>query len=359
MTTEMLLNSDGKWHRGQRNRIAFETACYYSYEAELPNGCQYDLSQTSQWLSDPGRMTDRLALVALYQSLEGDSWRYSDNWNQGDPCWDFWYGITCDEHGRVIYLEMVDNRLAGVLDAALGDLTSLMRLDVSSTNEVYMGYPNLYLNRIRGPIPSMKDCRRLQEIIVDGNFITTFPDDLFENSETIRIISASRNKLTDFPKKLERFANLHTLELSRNQIDDQFPTTEFRRLLNIRVVQLDYNLIKGPLEKEIADIPEVEIFDVSHNVNLDGELPESIIVTWNQIEYISVLNTSLQGYVASLCRDVPFCWKFMYDTHKDLTWATAADVPDIVNSTMELALSRRRVTTEAETAVGRRLDEER
>merc|ERR1712190_522576 len=54
-------------------------------------------------------------------------------------------------------------------------------------------------------------------------------------------------------------------------------------------------------------------------------------------EYISILNTTLKGYIAELCIDVPFCWKFMYDTHRDLTWATANQVPDIVNITMEIA----------------------
>ena len=34
---------------------------------------------------------------------------------------------------------------------------------------------------------------------------------------------------------------------------------------------------------------------------------------------------------------MPFCWKFMYDTHKDLTWASVSDVPDIVGMTIDLA----------------------
>merc|ERR550514_1023016 len=109
-------------------------------------------------------------------------------------------------------------------------------------------------------------------------------------------------------------------------------------MTNLRNLQLSYNDIRGPLPEEVKNLMKVEIFDISHNPFLDGELPQSIMVDWTANKYISLLNTSISGYLNGLCSDVPFCWKFMYDTHKDMTWATAADVPDIVNVTMHLAL---------------------
>lgn len=56
---------------------------------------------------------------------------------ESDPCWDYWYGVTCNEHGYVIKLELADNRVRGVLPPTLGSLTSLIKLDLSSTEPQY------------------------------------------------------------------------------------------------------------------------------------------------------------------------------------------------------------------------------
>merc|ERR1711972_125310 len=108
-----------------------------------------------------------------------------DNWNYGDPCWDFWYGVTCDTHGYVIYLEMVDNRLEGKIPDEINRLTNLLKLDLSSTAEVYMGQPNLYVNRIKDKMPTINALKSISEIEVSGNLIEALPPDLFENADTL------------------------------------------------------------------------------------------------------------------------------------------------------------------------------
>merc|ERR1719163_2758271 len=105
----------------------------------------------------------------------------------------------------------------------------------------------------------------------------------------------------------------------------------------MRYVHLDTNLLAGVMPTTISNLKLIRTFDVSHNPGLYKHIPEDVIVHWAEVEYIGILNTSITGYMASLCLDVPFCWKYMFDTHKDLTWASAADVPDIVNLTVELA----------------------
>lgn len=105
----------------------------------------------------------------------------------------------------------------------------------------------------------------------------------------------------------------------------------------MRYLYFQYNRIKGVLPKNIAKLGKIRVFDVSHNPELGGELPKDVIPTWPEVEYLSVLNTTLEGYIPSLCIDVPFCYKFMFDTHGDLTWAVAGEVPDIVTMTLALA----------------------
>eukprot|EP00928_Gymnodinium_smaydae_P003932 TRINITY_DN11386_c0_g1_i1.p1 TRINITY_DN11386_c0_g1~~TRINITY_DN11386_c0_g1_i1.p1 ORF type:complete len:415 (+),score=86.64 TRINITY_DN11386_c0_g1_i1:56-1300(+) len=336
---ERLSFSDGSWHRAQRSRVNFETACYFTHEPELPNGCQYKMANDTEgdWRTQQRRKLQLVALEKFYESTNGDNWRFNDNWMHGDPCFDFWYGITCDEHGGVIYLELTDNNLEGTLPRQMNDLVSMLKLDLSSTAHVNFGHANRYINRLRGAFPSIKALRRIAEIEVSGNELTSLPD-LTDNANTLRVLAAARNRIRTLPRGLRKLAQLHTLELGHNAIVSPV-SDDFGYLVNMRVLQLEYNQMQGQVSQDIVKMNKIEIFDVSHNPALAGEIPETIIVDWQQADYISVMNTSIIGYISELCYDVPFCWKFQYDTHRDMTWATISDVPDIVNRTITLALS--------------------
>lgn len=336
---ERLLSSEGAWHRAQRKHVDFSTSCGYTHEPELKRGCQYSASKTEAWAQDAARRLDKIALLRFFSSTGGgDTWRAADNWGEGtDPCWDNWYGVTCDEHGRVIYLELPDNGLLGSIPASLGRLTSLIKLDLSTTAPNYQSHKNMYRNALTGALPSFAACPRLEEIEVSGNRITELPDDLWRNGETLRSLSASHNLITTLPQYLMRFDIMHTLELANNLINDRFPSNAFGKLKNMRFLQLQYNNLQGNVDKDILGMTKNRVIDLSHNPNLGGELERDLLVQWPDQEYIAILNTSIGGYLSSLCLDVPFCFKFMYDTHQDLTWATVEDVPDIVKTTIALA----------------------
>lgn len=336
MDDERLLYATGNWHRLQRKRISFETSCYYTHEEELPHGCQYSTSTSKKWRDNTVRTTERAVLKDFYDGLGGDRWRTADNWNTGDPCWDAWYGVTCDEHGHVISIELVDNKLIGTIAKNVGDLTSLLKIDVSTTAPEYHNHVNKNLNRITGVVPSLAKISRLEELTLAGNGFTALPDDLYLNGESLRMICASYNLLTQMPKYLNRFKRLHTLELDHNFITGGLPP-DLGYMLEARYIMLDSNRLSGPMPSTIAQLTRIRNFDVSHNPGLRDAISEDVIVNWVEVEYLAILNTSISGYISSLCLDVPFCWKHMFDTHKDLTWATAADVPDIVNITIELA----------------------
>ncbi len=52
--------------------------------------------------------TERQALVDLFKATKGLQWHRRDNWLQGDPCLNNWYGIKCgeDEQERLTITEM-------------------------------------------------------------------------------------------------------------------------------------------------------------------------------------------------------------------------------------------------------------
>ena len=81
----------------------------------------------------------RDALVALYHAADGANWNRNDNW-LGDAPLGEWYGVTTDDTGRVIDLDLSENQLSGVIPAEIGRLTDL----------VWQGF---WANQLSGAIP--------------------------------------------------------------------------------------------------------------------------------------------------------------------------------------------------------------
>ncbi len=62
--------------------------------------------------------TDREALVALYNATGGPKWLSNDNWLSDAPTSD-WHGVTTDDSGHVIELDLDGNRLRGEIPPEL------------------------------------------------------------------------------------------------------------------------------------------------------------------------------------------------------------------------------------------------
>ncbi len=75
------------------------------------------------------------ALVALYNSTNGGSWKNNAAWlTSNTPC--SWYGVKECQNGHVTHLDLQVNNLNGTLPAELGNLTSLQILSLSTNNLV-------------------------------------------------------------------------------------------------------------------------------------------------------------------------------------------------------------------------------
>jgi hypothetical protein len=308
---ERLLFSTGSWHRLQRKRVPFESACYYNHDQLLPYGCQYNVSQSVEWQTQQSE--EKGVLQDFYTSLDGPNWRTFDNWNVGDQCWDAWYGITCDEMGHVISIDLVDNKLNGTIPPSINQLRYLLKLDISTSDTSFHNHPNLYRNKVTGKIPSLASISRLEELAFSANQITGLPPDLYLNGDTLRVLSGSYNRLTELPRYMDRYVRLHTLELDHNEIVGPLPP-DLGYLTVARHIHLDVNLLSGPVPNTLKKLTRILNFDVSHNPALTGEMSEDLIVNWAEVEYLAILNTTITGYISSLCLDVPFCWKFMLYT---------------------------------------------
>ena len=72
-------------------------------------------------------MTDRSALVSLYQTTNGTSWANNRNWLSYAPLGQ-WHGVSTDDNGKVVKLNLIWNQLRGEIPSELGSLICLEEL---------------------------------------------------------------------------------------------------------------------------------------------------------------------------------------------------------------------------------------
>ena len=156
-----------------------------------------DLDQDGNGVACEPMDTDRMALVVLYNSTDGDNWVNNDNWLSDAPL-NEWYGVTTDNNGRVTELNLGDNWLTGEIPADLGKLTNLQTL-------------RLRKNGLAGDMPSET-----------GRLINLQTLDLTEN-----------NLMGGIPPETGSLANLQLLWLSNNQLTGAIPA-ELGNLPNLK-----------------------------------------------------------------------------------------------------------------------------
>ncbi len=190
---------------------------------------------------------DKAALVALYQATDGNRWVSRLNWLSEAPI-GTWLGVTTDDGGRVIKLNLSQNGLQGTIPPALGDLTNLESLDLSD-------------NQLRGEIPPTL-----------GNLANLGSLDLWANQLRGEI-----------PPELGNLNNLRSLDLADNELRGEIPA-ELGNLGLSTLYWLDLrgNRLSGEIAPglgSLANLNGLFLEQYSEN-NFTGCMP----ATWEEIE---------------------------------------------------------------------------
>ena len=146
------------------------------------------LQTTSFWGNElqgniPLHAADRATLSGFYDATGGANWTNSANWTSDAPMFT-WYGVSVSPEGRATGLSLRENELSGAIPPALGDLSSLITLDLSA-NQLLGVIPaelgNLSMlellrlsdNQLTGEIPSeLGDLDYLMDLQLAGNELT-------------------------------------------------------------------------------------------------------------------------------------------------------------------------------------------
>ena len=187
---------------------------------------------------------DRAALVAFYEGTNGDFyWDNDTNWLSDRPL-GTWYGVTTDENGRVVGIELPNNDVWGPIPREFVDLQNLKRLDLSNNNV------NGELPSVIGNLPDLEEVR-----LADNTFL------------------GSR---TPIPAALGKLAELRVLDLSGTGFNGMIPL-ELGNLEDLVHLDLsDMSWLSGPLPPEFGQLVNLRHLDVT-GTRLDGALPRELL----------------------------------------------------------------------------------
>ena len=195
---------------------------------------------------------ERAALIALYNSTNGDNWSNNSVWNGalGTEC--SWYGVTCTGDS-VTKLSLSYNQLTGSIPAELGSLTNLQELSLSG-------------NQLTGSIPvELGNLTNLQELSLGGNQLTgSIPAEL-GNLTNLQYLYLGGNHLAgSIPAELGNLTNLQELNLSRNQLTGSIPA-ELGNLTNLRRLYLNSNQLTGSIPAELMNMTSLYYLSICDN----------------------------------------------------------------------------------------------
>src|SRR6056297_3230784 len=178
--------------------------------------------------------SDSLALVALYNSTNGDIWRNKENWLVGPVS--TWDGITVTD-GRVTGIDLGMNNMIGQLPSEIGNLNKLRVLKFHN-NDIHGSIPPeigsldslrvlfLYSNDLEVSIPSeIGNLSELQDLRLSSNqLIGSIPEEIY-NLTNLELLILSHNELTgSLSPAVGNLTKLTNLGVSNNQLEDSIPS---------------------------------------------------------------------------------------------------------------------------------------
>ncbi len=222
---------------------------------------------------------DSLALVALFNSTNGENWKRNTNWMSGKSL-NEWFGVTVNE-GRITEIELYNNNLDGPIPSEIGNLTRLSRLILDR-------------NRLSGIIPpEFGNLISLTKMSLDNNHLSGSIPSEFGNLVNLRSIRLENNKLSgSLPNEFFHLVNLEVFNINDNNLSGSIPD-EIGRLNQLYQINISNNSFSGELPASIGNIQNLSFFVIENNY-FSGSVPVEFQSLKN-LRYLRLSNNNIDG----------------------------------------------------------------
>ena len=253
-------------------------------------------------------LTDRDVLTSLYWNSDGPNWRWSNRWLTEAPL-SAWHGVTTDDAGRVVRLDLRYNRGSGTLPPAIGQLAELEVLNLAGnglSGEIpvelaklsQLRILHLEQNNLSGSIPAeLGDLDRLEGLYLPWNQLSgEIPAALGQLSE-LRQLDLRDNALGgSIPPELGHLSELRGLHLSDNVLGGPIPP-ELGDLGRLEGLYLSRNRLTDAIPAEVGDLTLLEELDFRSN-RLSGRIPPAL-GNLDELRYMALFDNQLTGPIPS------------------------------------------------------------
>lgn len=231
----------------------------------------------------PSYKTDSLALVAFYNSTNGEKWSTKNNWLKSGSELKSWYGVKTEiinGEERVVSLRLGGNKLSGELPKEIGNLNELKSLVLSDNYKLGGTIPeelynleNLKIWKMRfTDIHGSLSPKIGNLVAIDTLDLWGAPWDLTQNNY---IEKDESTLLTgEIPQEICNLKNARYIVLGRNKFSGEIPQ-EIGNLSNLTYLDIARCKLSGELPASIGKLNKLETLFVAGN-ELSGELPSEM-----------------------------------------------------------------------------------
>ncbi len=229
---------------------------------------------------------ERASLEAIYNNANGLNWANKIGWMNETVHHCKWYGISCDNEGRITSIELRDNNLAGQFPVYTRNYTYPNNGPALESEWILTRYglANLFKletidlagNKLTGTfdIRPLYNLASLTHFDISENQLSGEIDALVAPSISHSDFSSNNfNSMRRFDKYKGSYQTLRHCDVSNNAIKIKASDRLVNIPPNIERFFAQNNQIYGSLSESLNYLPRLRQFDVSSNA-LSGQLPD-------------------------------------------------------------------------------------
>ncbi|KAL7465661.1 hypothetical protein ACHAXS_005978, partial [Conticribra weissflogii] len=238
----------------------------------------------------------RLILGDIFASTGGELWRNNDDWLDEEVDYCTWRGISCDDDGNLVGIDLSNNNLTGVFPARhitkLNTLQSLILANNSLSGSIdynlfyktrQLSHIDLSMNQLSGATDILVSPVAKYVNLSHNNFSSIHHAKKFHPAlSDLEIVDLSHNRINQHASFLLQNPPPNIVEifysdnLIRGSLPERLPNLE-----SLRVLIMDNNKIEGTLPDFSRAFPELRVLKLSNqgagsNGGLAGPIPESL-----------------------------------------------------------------------------------